>query len=326
MNELDQEAIGKILGSTPRAIPPVRFGNFHVVETTQEMLRAREEMHPTPAKPDDWNRESDRTLVQSFEAIRQGAGTDLILWDKEAADQFIRKCRDNGLGGSDTFLKRRLLTIRKHPDTFRPHGIEISPASQQEKIPRTAKMHTLPIEVALVRLRYRHGASIDDILSDTRLAEKLECLVQKVAPELSSQDIRLGALYLRKTRQWDSSLMDELQRLDVGNLDNALEPERTLTEVKLEEVPASPGLIEVRETNRYLYIARNEDLHAAVAQLQGDRIFEMLTTGLWVPQLENTTLQFFAGDQIADVSLEKWVSRLIHDRQPAFNWPIKKAG
>ena len=63
------------------------------------------------------------------------------------------------------------------------------------------QMHV--IEFALVRLRYRYGASIDDILLDPDLGEKFEQLASELAPGLRDVDLRLGALYIRKTRHFE---------------------------------------------------------------------------------------------------------------------------
>ena len=64
---------------------------------------------------------------------------------------------------------RRLLNVRKNSPRYRKHGIEISPTTKKEIHPSIVPEYAHVIEFALVKLRYRYGSSIDDILMDESL-------------------------------------------------------------------------------------------------------------------------------------------------------------
>jgi len=197
VDDLNQYAISKILGSKMTPVKQGRFGNFGLLGTTAEVLRARQSSrlaHETM----HFSYDQDRLVVQAFEAVRQGAAPDAILWNRSLAQAFTKQCRELGLAAPDAFLNRRLINIRKNIRRYEKHGIMISPATKTEPHPSIVPQCAHVIEFALVRLRYRYGASIDDILLDPDLGEKFEGLASEIAPGLSSVDLRLGALYIRK--------------------------------------------------------------------------------------------------------------------------------
>ena len=161
MDKLNQYAISKILGSKMTPVKQAQFGNFGLLETTAEALRARKASGPSSAAT-HFSLDEDRLVVQAFEDVRQGAATDAILWDRSLARAFAQRCRQLGLEASDAFLNRRLMAIRKAPRRYEKHGISIAPATKSETHPSIVPQYAHVIEFALVRLRYRYGASIDD--------------------------------------------------------------------------------------------------------------------------------------------------------------------
>ena len=191
MDKLNQYAIGKILGSKMTPVKRARFGNFGLLETTAEALRAQQASNPSGAAP-HFSYNEDRLVVQAFEDVRKGAATDAILWDRSLARAFARRCRQLGLEASDAFLNRRLINIRKNIRRYEEHGISICPRDEERPHPSIVPQYAHVIEFALVRLRYRYGASIDDILLDPDLGEKFEHLAFELAPDLRDVDLRLG--------------------------------------------------------------------------------------------------------------------------------------
>ncbi len=194
MDKVNQYAISKILGSKMTPVKRARFGNFGLLETTAEALRARQASSPSSAAT-NFSYEEDRLVVQAFEGVRQGAATDAILWDRSLALAFAQRCRQLGLEASEAFLNRRLINIRKNIRRYEQHGITIAPATKKETHPSIVPQYAHIIEFALVRLRYRYGASIDDILLDPDLGEKFEHLASELAPGLPDVDLRLAPLH-----------------------------------------------------------------------------------------------------------------------------------
>jgi hypothetical protein len=98
----------------------------------------------------------------------------------------------------------------------------------------------------------------------------------------------------------------------------------SLADLRPDSIPPGPGILEVKESNRYLYIAHNDDLRPTVEQLKTGRAFELMTNGFWSPRLQEITVQFTPSDDLDGVNAGLWARRLIHDREPDFNWPIQK--
>lgn len=325
MGDLNQYAISKALGSTMKATKRGRFGNFGLLETVGEALRLRQAIavdDPASTQVMKFSYPQDKLIVRAFEDVRQGAATDALLWNRDLAEAFYKKCNKLGLNAPDAFLGRRLITVRKNIRRYETHGITISPATKQEPHVSIVPQYAHVIEFVLVKLRYRYGASIDDILLDRRLGEKFETEASSLAPDVSAVDLRLGALYIRKTRNFSKQDRDKLTSLDTGVIDHAFTEPRSLAKVELQTIPDGPGLLEVVERDRYLYISRNDCLRPAVEQFRTGEAFDLVANGFWTPHLENISVQVVAGTKIAGIGMGLWERRLIHDREPVFNWPV----
>jgi len=325
MEELNQYAISQVLGSTMKPVKRARFGNFGLLETVAEGLRTRETIAETGgglATAMKFSYDEDALVVRAFEDVRQGAATDALLWNRELAEAFYERCKGLGLRAPDALLGRRLITVRKNIRRYEQHGITISPAAKAEPHISIVPQYAHVIEFVLVKLRYRYGASIDDILLDRTLGEMFETQASRLAPGVSAVDLRLGALYIRKTRNFNKGDREKIKSLDVSLFDKALTEPVSLPKVKLANIPEEPGLLEVRERDRYLYISRNASLRPAVEQFRTGKAFDLVANGFWIPHLENITVQVVSGTKIQGISTSLWERRLIHDLEPVFNWPV----
>src|SRR5258708_32270439 len=80
VDKLNQYAISKILGSKMTPVRRARFGNFGLLETTAEALRARQASGPS-SEATHFSDNEDRLGVQAFEEVRQGSAPNPIPWD-----------------------------------------------------------------------------------------------------------------------------------------------------------------------------------------------------------------------------------------------------
>lgn len=71
-------------------------------------------------------------------------------------------------------------------------------------------------------------------------------------------------------------------------------------------IPEGPGLIELREANRYLYVSRNEAIRSAIDQLKSGQAFDLVANGFWTPRPEQIIVQYVAGERIEKVGLGLW--------------------
>src|SRR5258708_12194599 len=78
VDKLNQYAISKILGSKMTPVKRGRFGNFGLLETTAEALRARQASSPSSATT-HFSYDEDRLVVRPFKDVGQGAPTAAIL-------------------------------------------------------------------------------------------------------------------------------------------------------------------------------------------------------------------------------------------------------
>jgi len=326
MPALNQYAIGKILRSTMKPVKRGRFGGFGLLETVGEALRARTpatEGNSTSGAETTFSYAEDAVVVRAFEDVRQGSATDALLWNRDLAEAFYRRCKELGLNAADALLGRRLITVRKNIRRYEKHGISISPATNSEPHVSIVPQYAHVIEFVLVKLRYRYGVSIDDILLDRRLGGIFEAQAGTLASGVSGMDLRLGALYIRKTRNFSKKDLQKIKSLEIGAIDRVLTDPISLARVKPEKIPERPGLLEVAERDRYLYISRNECLRLAVEQFRTGKAFDLVANGFWTADLENISIQVVAGSKVEGVGIGLWERRLIHDREPVFNWPVQ---
>jgi hypothetical protein len=325
MGDLNQYAISKALGSTMKPIKRGRFGNFGLLETVAESLRAREAMPETGsglANITKFSYPEDALVVRAFEDVRDGASTDALLWNRELAESFYKRCRELGLNAPDSLLGRRLITVRKNISRYEKHGITISPTTKNEPHASVVSQYAHVIEFVLVRMRYRYGVSIDDILLDRKLGDMFDKQVSSLAPGVPAMDLRLGALDIRKSRNYRKNDRVKLDSMDVDVIERALTEPLSLAKMEPRSVPEGPGLLEIREPNRYLYISRNDCLRPAVEQFRSGKAFDLVANGFWTPDLERITVQFVRGTKVGGFAISLWERRLIRDREPVFNWPI----
>ena len=138
------------------------------------------------------------------------------------------------------------------------------------------------------------------------------------------QQVRLGALYIRKTRHFEKKDIAAAKILNIETIERTMHAAGSLADLQPDSIPPGPGILEVKETNRYLYIAHNDDLRPTVEQLKTGKAFELMANGFWSPRLQEITVQFTPSADLEGVNAGLWARRLIHDREPVFNWPMQK--
>ncbi|MGD9647879.1 MAG: hypothetical protein AB7U73_19365 [Pirellulales bacterium] len=323
MDTLNQYALSQVLGSTIKPIRAPRFGNFGLLETSAAALQAQYTT-PTRRTSEHLTYAEDEVIVRAFEEVRAGAAPDAIMWDTDLSSRFYHQCKALGVLAPAAVLGKRLINVRKNQSRYKKRGIVISPTTKIEPHPSALPQYAHVIEFALVRLRFRYGASIDEILLDPALASQFEEYAHEIAPEATSQELRLGALYLRKTRFLNKQEKAAIASLKSSVLDDDFTSPTRLSEVAKIAPPDAPGLIEVRDARRFLYISRNESLSAAVRSFESGKAFSIMANNFWTPQLDEITLQYIPGDEFYGVTASRWEKQLIYEREPVFNWPMRK--
>jgi len=311
-------AIAKTLGAKMAPARGTKFGNFALLDVEAGVLRGlpRKELVVRLSLDDE------RVLVQAFESMRDGNGTDRLLWDKDFADGFRRAAREAGVHAPDEVLARRLIKIRKNIARYERLGIRIAPSTVREPHPSIDARYAHAVEFALVRLRYRYGASIDDILLNPRLGEEYVAIASQMAPALTDPELRLGALNLRKSRFFKKEEVTLFQNLDLGEIEPSFSSLGSFSEAKLDAVPKEEGLLLVDEGPRCLYVSKNSSLLESAEELVGGRAFGVMASQFWKPDPCRLFLRMLVGASFENVKVEKWQYKIIAQRSPVFNWPI----
>lgn len=322
MDALNHYAVSRALGAELKPFKTGAFGHFGLLQTAGEsikLLRA-----PSNGRK-KLSTDEIRLVVDAFEQVREGAAPDRILWDRKLAEKYDRRCRAVGLEAPPAVLRRYLLNVRKNSSRYAKLGIRISPTSKSEPQPSVLPRFAHAIEFALARLRYRYGASIDEVLLDPDLGASFEQLAQSMAPELSASDVRLGALYIRKTRHFTKKDQAALDALDPGLISGEWSNPIYLSSVARPPVSDSPGLVELNEGERCLYVSRTDALAPCVEQLRTGTALDVLSSPFWTPKRECIAVRFIAGAKIHGVTAHRWELRLIAAYEPVFNWPVRSA-
>ncbi len=73
------------------------------------------------------------------------------------------------------------------------------------------------------------------------------------------------------------------------SIENSWKGAVSLSKVRPDDVPISPGLIELKEEKRYLYISHNKNIQSAIRQLGTGDAFRLMANNFWKPRLEAIT-------------------------------------
>ncbi|MCC6579840.1 MAG: hypothetical protein IT440_05315 [Phycisphaeraceae bacterium] len=319
---LNYYAIGKALGGAMVPGQRVRFGNFGRVRLEGESRRH----YPQPEPKVELTLDNERDLAAAFEEMRNGHATDRLLWDGDFAKRFYEAARAHGVHAPASTLTRRLINIRKNPTRYAKQGIILSSSTANEPQPSIIPRFAHAVEFALVRMRVRYNVSIDDILIDPNFSRLYVNFASQMAPGLTANDLRLGALYIRKSRflrREDKTLFDHL---DPQKIEPKLSCYGAFSQLRIDDVPSSEGIIEVREeSTRFLYITRTNDLRCAARELVHGPALSVMSNHFWKPDRDSLVMSAIAGKDYDNISLRQWQLKLIAAHEPVFNWPIKTA-
>lgn len=317
---LNHYAINQIVGG--KMVPAggrFRFGQSGTFKVASELLKHR----PRPNAKVEFDLGADRKIFDAFLREAAGHSPESVLIDPALAAAFHARARKLGVHASSADINRRIFNIRKNKARYAAHGIVLPKATmtaQQESIvPRYAHI----IEFSLARLHSRYGVSIDDILIDPELAAEYERMAHTAAPELTPVQLRLAALYIRKTRYIQKANAEDIQAMNAERIESAFNTLGALDRVNRLDLKPGGGLVELLEDNRHLYISRNEDLPAAVHQMASGATLQFMANDFWTPDPNRLIVRVLPGDHFQKRPLSQWQLKLISEKHPVFNWPVK---
>lgn len=317
---LNYYAINRVIGG--RMVPGRRpsFGGFGSLRVQAGRFKG-EIGDVTPAVA--FSVEMERNIARAFEDVRGGRAPDAILWDKNLANRFYKRCRELDVLAPSAALGRRLIQIRKLPGRYAKYGIRLSPSVVTEPRPSIVWEHAHAIEYALVTLKYQYGSSIDDILIDPAFALEFDSLATKVSPRLTSRDVRLAALYIRKTRHLAKREASLFENLDFSGFRRRLRFVGTVADAA-NWTPGidGGGLFQLVEKEKSLFVGRSPNLRAVLEEVAKPTTLSAMANLFWKPDPHEIAVEAFVGSGFRDVGLSKWQIGLIRENQPILNWPV----
>jgi hypothetical protein len=98
-----------------------------------------------------------------------------------------------------------------------------------------------------------------------------------------------------------------------------------LSDIAPATLPEQPGIVELCERQRVLFVVNVDDIRTPLASLK-DEIgpLSIIAGDFWKPAHEAVVCRYLLGKSIHGVSSKFWERRLIHDLRPALNWPMRK--
>jgi len=246
-------------------------------------------------------------IMQAFLEVRDRYSADKVVADPDLDRQFLRRCRELGLAGTDFELNWKLLSARKSSKLSTLSGLI---KTRRFSVGKVIDEFEYASELAVRYMQQRENVSLDQIICDPELAEEFDDYAARLAPGFSPLEYRWTAFGLRKAgrigkREVAVKKLPELEALG------------KVTSLKLVRVPDLGGLylfssgnqpvfagqtdnlrhrlerhIEVsyRGLPRWLWDAGREPLQVGVAPLPGitrslRQAMELLLIRKWKPQL-----------------------------------------
>jgi hypothetical protein len=320
MDGPNQFFISRILGSTMKHIKGPEFGPLGALHAQHQVLANR----PKHGEQITFTPPTDKIIARAFEEIRQGLAVDRVLADPDLARKFFCRCQQLGVTAPAAAINRRLFRFRKSPGRF----IRIQPATVTEP-KRDFSPYLFAADMAIAQIRYRFGASVDDILADPEIGMEFDRLVEKLHPGWSALEYRLAALHVRKSRYFKPDEIPLFEAIKKVRTDNLAEDRGTLDKLDIQELSRSDaiiGLVEKARSSRFLYIAQAKSVQETVAPFLKQSVFEALANFFWSPSLSSIYLIVYdIHGQYHKASQSLWTKRLIRDKSPIFNWPVHDA-
>jgi len=317
MEDLNQFVISRVLGSTMKHIKRPTFGPLGVLHAQNQIIAHR----PVRGEQISFAPRIDRLIIRSFEENRKGLPLEKLLADPARTAKMLRRAKGLGVQAEDYAILLRLLQYRKNPTKkFRLS----KPTAVEPR--RDHSAYLFAAEMALTQMRYRYGASVDDILAYPNIGREFDELSDRICPGHTPNDFRLAALYIRKSRYCGKDERTLFDALDTRLVEKKLHRFATLDKIepsKLSGFKGVVGLVEENKNTRYLYLTKTSDASQFVKPFIDPRTLNAVSNHFWKPSLETIRLYAFdIGYKYESVLRTMWAKKLIQQKSPIFNQPI----
>jgi site-specific DNA-methyltransferase (adenine-specific) len=248
-------------------------------------------------------------VVEAFHAIRNArkdrGSTELYIADPQRNAEFVAKCRELGIQASEYAINKRLMYARKN--NYLPNLESVKTSFDYED-------YAFASEFAATELKYKIGASIDDILCDPGLASEFDSIAKKLAPGFTSLQYRWAILSIRKAGRH--------QKLKPSFEMPKLTHQFWLMKDPLESLPLVNGVYILYEREKALYARSTVSLRHGVAQHRKPQLLNAIVDKLWQPNVDNFLVSYATLPDKSPKSLLLPIEkRIVEEKRPIFNVP-----
>jgi hypothetical protein len=309
MSEINHFAISSILNS--EIVGKAKFGHGQIASLADSQRYCDLLSTNEPTRLAHRNECVDIDLVvRAFHVVRDSrndrGSPDLYVADPVRNTIFLHKCRDLGIQASDYAINKMLFYARK---TKRLSGLK------SVKTSIDYDDFAFACEFAATDLKYKTGATIDDILCDPDLASLFDSIMRKLSPGHSSFEYRWAILSIRKAGRHER-LPASFQMPDfTGRFRLVLDP--------LEQVPATSGVYLLYEKQKLLYVRSASSLRHSVEIHRKANVLRAMSDTLWKPNPEDFIVSYATLSE--PKLLRPLERRIVEERKPLFNVPRSAA-
>lgn len=186
------------------------------------------------------------SIIQAFAEVRKGCSEDRVVADPALNRQFLHRCRELGLSGTDFDLNWALFTARKN-------GL-MSDLPKTKRFTVVAKDEfEYASELAVRHLQLTQDVSLDRVICDPDLAQKFDQYAMKLAPGYTPLEYRWAALSLRKAGRLRKDLEG---RIEVPRL----QPVCGVARLKASSLPNVAGLYLFSSDEKPVFLSHSDNL------------------------------------------------------------------
>lgn len=296
------------------------FGPFGALHAQNQVLA----QFPKRGEQITFAPQTDKRIVRAFEETRQGFPVDRVLADPTLAAKFFKRCHDLEVLAPEHAIALRLFRFRKSPHQ---HVKIAKPTAREPR--RDFSSYLFAAEMAMAQIKYRFGASIDDMLVYSEIGKEFDKLAEQLFPGLTPLDYRLAALHVRKIRFRKSTERLLFDSIKTTRAERAMQRHTSLDKFDLDEfrrVDGIIGLVEEARIRRFLYITQTKDVSEIVRPFTKQETFSALGNSFWTPSLSSIHVYLYdIHGRFGNASQSLWTKKLIHEKEPIFNAPIRLA-
>jgi site-specific DNA-methyltransferase (adenine-specific) len=248
-------------------------------------------------------------VVEAFHAVRNARGDrgspELYVADPERNALFLAKCREMGTRASDYTINKALWHARKKNYL---KGLRSARTSFDYDD------YAFASEFAATELRYKTGASIDDVLCEPQLASRFDAIASSLAPGYSPLHYRWAVLSIRKVERPKHRWKPEYRMPELTG-------QFRLVKDPLDGLPDEQGVYLLYETGKHkpLYARSTEHLRHAVEIHRGPKLLSAILEKFWRSDLENFVVCYAV---LPTRELLKPVeTKIVEEKKPVFNVP-----